>query len=343
MEATNQGVSIVDRLNTYLSPEPAQEPVQDQEVQEERIEQLEEVVEEAVEAQAEPQESEEGVEEEGESFDLSVLADSLGISVDQLDVDEDGHVIAIPKIKGEKSKAKFADLLKSYQLEGVLNKKDTELAEKLKQADQRLNEIDQRAQQKLSQLDDTLRIAYADLTHEFNRINWQELEQDDPDQYLMKRAKFQERNQMLQHAYNQLNQERQELMKKQYDDAISRNSQRLVEVIPSWADNDVAQKEWSEIASYATKNGFTSEEVSNIIDYRMVDSLRKAMLWDRIQSSKPEVTKKVKKAPKFVKSGQAPSQSDNQVTELNKLKSQIKKTGGGKGTVAAYLRKKGIA
>ncbi len=69
----------------------------------------------------------------------------------------------------------------------------------------------------------------------------------------------------------------------------------MLERIPAWKDQEVAQKEKSAISSYAKTIGFNDEEISSVVDARAVELLRKAYLYDQMMDGEKLEKKRVKK------------------------------------------------
>lgn len=351
MDTTNRGVSVADRLEAYLSPSESptskQEINKSQDIQEavQDIEVTDVSLDDADTDQSEVEANDsQGANDESESLSLSDLAQYLGIDESKLDVSDDGLIVKT-KIDGEEGRAKFADLIKSYQLEGHLNKQNIAVSEKQKALEARQAEIERLAGEKLNRLEDLSRMAYNKLLSDYNAINWQELRQDDPAEYAARQNDFQRAQNEINQAFNQVQYERQQQAVKQqesYQNYLSREAGKLVEMIPSWSNSEIAQKEKSDIAAYAKSDlGFSADEISNIGDSRIVNMMRKAMLYDKLQSTKPTIEKKVKSAPKLVKAGQSSNSGDRNIADMNKVKAEIVKSGGKKG-VTDYLMKKGI-
>jgi hypothetical protein len=72
--------------------------------------------------------------------------------------------------------------------------------------------------------------------------------------------------------------------------------------------------------------GFSDEELANVFDSRAVLTLYKAMQYDKLQSSKPAVNKRVQEAPKVLKPGVSKPRDSNS-EELKKLKARAKSSG----------------
>ena len=81
--------------------------------------------------------------------------------------------------------------------------------------------------------------------------------------------------------------------------------------IPKWGP-EVQQ----ELATYGAGEGFTSEELSNLVDYRMVKTLWKAAQWDKLQRANPQ-DKRALATAKVVKPGSSNPQVSEAVSRMN--------------------------
>ena len=356
-ETTSQAdVSVAERLDNWLAPaenvepapeQPDQEPVLElvQEVDgEESAEIQEESIEETEELEVEALNDDQDANDDGETLDLNDLAQYIGIDTDKLDLTTEGlHVKT--KIDGVEGHAKFADILKSYQLEGHLNKQNIAATEKLKALEAREIQIDAQANERLNQLDDLSKMAYSKLTSEYNAINWGELREYEPGEYAAKQADFQRAQQEIQTAYSQVQSERQAQQSKRRESNnvhLAKEAELMLTTIPGWSDSAVASKEKADIGKHAMDSlGFTKDELNGMSDHRVMAIMRKAMLYDQLQSKSPILEKKVRKAPKLVKPGQSVGKKSRDATKLSKQRELIRKTGGKKG-VTDYLMSKGI-
>jgi hypothetical protein len=280
-----------------------------------------------------------GVEKANEpQITTSDLAKYLGVDEAALDLDEDGTVKFKTKIDGSDGTAKLSDFLKSYQLEGHVNKRNMEIAEKEKAILSRQQEVERQFSEKLQYAEGLANIAANQLLAEYQSINWPSLEQQDPGQAALLRQKFQERQAELRGVVHNIEQNKANQHQKSVHERqqmLAQQAEKLPQVIPEWKDQAVATKERSEIREWALKQGFQAQEVDSVAMAAHVAVMRKAMLYDKLQSTKPAIENKVRLAPKLVKPGQ-PAQNSQEM-ELRNLKHAVKKSGGKNGSLAAYL------
>ena len=340
---TPEGVSIQDRLMAYLDPPEAKEV--DQEPQEIPEEEPSEEPTKAAEPEEEPSESEpepDG-EEDQEALSLSDIAEILDIDESNLDIDEDGKVVLKTKIDGQEGKVRLKDAHTSYQIRGHLDNKTREATQLQEELKAKQAALEQAQSEKLQQAEEVIQIAFQELTNEFQSIDWNELKALDPAEWSVKRAEFQDRQTRLQEAFQKTQVQRAEQFQKQqqtFKEHLATENQKLVSAIEEWKNPEIAQKEYKETLSYlANQYGFNDEALygkwdaqgnllqPGITDHRLVVLFRKAMLFDKLQTSKPEVTKKVRVAPKMVKAGQPKTKEESQTKNLEKLKQKVKQGG----------------
>jgi hypothetical protein len=346
------GASIEDRLVSYLSagekPQEPKEPPQGDV---------------KAEADTTPDTAEQGQRDTDDGGNepsdepqvtTSDLAKILGIDESALDVDDDGAIKLKTKIDGAEGTAKLADLLKSYQLEGHVNKRSMEIAEREKALQTRAQEVEQQAQQRLQNVESLNNVAKQELLQEYQSINWQALEQQDAGQAALLKQKFQERMNRLQGVEQYIGQERQKHFAKLDGDRqrmVSEESQKLVDAIPEWKDAQVRDKEINEIVRLAESKGVPSHLLS-ILSQGLVTPqgvippsagliaiIRDGLKQRELQQSKPAIENKVRLAPKIVKPGQA--KTDTKAEQLRSLKQNVIKSGGKNGSIEEFLIRTG--
>lgn len=325
-EATQEGASVHERLVARISSpeEEIQEEVHE-EVQEEEVEASpEEVTEEAS--------SEEESEEPGREYEASEIASILGYDESDLVVDDDGKLKIKVKIDGEERLATPAELRKNFQLEGHLNKNNMEVQEERKRLQEQYEKAEKATQERLQKIDDAAQLAVRQLQLDYQNIDWADLEQNDPQEYTYQQMRFQKRQAELGNALETIKQQRESAIQER----LQREQQAMLSAIPEWKDEAVMRQEMGNMSKALSGYGFTREEISQLGDHRLVLAMRDAMRYRELQESKPEVTKKVKSAPKVVKPGQPQSRVS---TDEKKKKVLLKKAREGeRGAVAGLLQ-----
>lgn len=326
------GASVLDRLEQKLSAPTA--PANQEENR--QPQEAPEVPQPADKPPVDP--DEDGQDGSEPQLTTSDLAKVLGIDETLLDVDQDGTVTLKTKIDGAEGAAKLSDLLKSYQLEGHVNKKSMEVAEREKALQAHAQQVESQAQARLQQVEALATVAAKELYKDFNSIDWNALEQADPGQAALMRQKFQDRHAQLQNVFNEVEQNKVKQTQQsqfKFQETLKQEAEKLPTMIPEWKDQATADKERTEMRDYALKAGIPPDEVNNIAYAHHVVLLRKAMLYDKLQSSKPAIENKVRIAPKLVKPGQ--SEQNTQAQTARNLKQTVIKSGGKQDAIAQFL------
>lgn len=135
---------------------------------------------------------------------------------------------------------------------------------------------------------------------EQSQINWQELLDSDPVEYLRQERIYNERQSAYQNALRETEQIKQiQLQETQesFKQWQAEEADKLMKAIPTWKDSTKAKAEKAEIMSFMADNGFSNEEINNITDHRHVLLLRDAMRFNKLLKQAPAATKKVELAP----------------------------------------------
>jgi hypothetical protein len=324
----DEGASTLDRLERFLAPQDAP----DQNNQDESQDDPDAGADSDVTTDGDGQQSAEP------QLSTSDLAKLLKLDDGALDLDEEGNAVFKTKVDGVEGVAKLQDLLKSYQLQEHVDKKSREAAERERALQTRTQEAEQQFTERLQHAEALTNIAAKQLMQEYQSINWDDLKQQDPGRAALMLQEFQGRQAELRGVFQNIEQNKANLQQKsaqQHRDMLQKEAERLPQVIPEWKDQATASKEQREIREWAMKQGFQAQELDSVAMASHVAVMRKAMLFDKLQSAKPAIENKVRLAPKLVKPGQ-PAQNSKE-TELRNLKQAVRKSGGKHGSVAAYL------
>ena len=247
------------------------------------------------------------------------------------------------KNNGVEEDVSLDELVAGYSRQSDYTKKTTDLANQRKDFEQHqaaLLQERQSLQQGLQQLNQQLS---AETQNQPTQEYWDNLYESDPLEYVRAKDKFRDKEAELakvQAAQNELAQrqafDQQEVMKKH----IAEEQVKLTKAIPEWKDNKVAEMDKRNIVTFAKRYGFNEQELNNATDHRAILMLRKAMLYDELESKKPLVKKKVKKAPKMTKSGKKITTTKTlQKGKVDKAFNKLKSTGSMDSAVDYLLQK----
>jgi len=224
------------------------------------------------------------------------------------------------KASGEEVEVELDELIKGYQQGTDYTKKSQALAEQRKAIEAERGHLEQVKQerqayaQKLQALDSFL-------TQQNQGVDLDVLKETDPIGYAVAVAEQSQREKQLAVVRNEqqrIAQQQQAEQQSQLQAHLRTESEKLVSLIPELAtpQGDAVRKQ---IRDYAKSVGWSDQELSSVYDSRAVHTLYKAMKYEQLQKSKPELNKKLQSAPKMMRSGtsvpQARSSQDKQVMQ----------------------------
>jgi hypothetical protein len=106
---------------------------------------------------------------------------------------------------------------------------------------------------------------------------------------------------------------------------LSQQAAVLSESLPEYSDPVKGETLRSDLRKFAKNLGFSDQELSAVRDARHVMALYKAMQYDKLQQSKPQLNKRVSEPPKTIKSGN--SNSSVNTDQAKKTMAQLQKSG----------------
>jgi hypothetical protein len=160
---------------------------------------------------------------------------------------------------------------------------------------------------------------------ESQNINFDELRESDPIEYLKQKDLLEKRQLALQQAYyenQQIEQLNAEEAKQAQTQFLQTQQQELLAKLPAWKDDAKAKAEKSEIKAYLKGQGFTDQDIAAIGDHRHVLITRQAMLFDKLMKQAPAATKKVASAPAKVERPGVANESTN--AQRDKVMKQVR-------------------
>ena len=239
---------------------------------------------------------------------------------DEVEYDEEPKPRYKVKASGEEVEVELDELIKGYQQGADYTKKSQALAEQRKALEAERNHLEyvkqerQAYAQKLQALDSFL-------SQQNQGVNLDVLKETDPIGYAVAVAEQSQREKQLAVVRNEqqrLAQQQQSEHHASLQNHLRQESEKLTSLIPelATAQGDAVRKQ---IRDYAKSVGWSDQELSSVYDSRAVHTLYKAMKYEQLQQSKPELNKKLQSAPKMMRSGtSAPptkSSQDKQVMQ----------------------------
>lgn len=268
---------------------------------------------------------------EEETYEAEAVDDQAEVEeVEAAEDDDEYEEVEYHRVKvdGEERDVTYDDLIKSYQLEQTAQKRLMAAAEERKTLDAEKAQTEQvrtQYEQALNLMAQQLQTA----NQPKDQAYWDSLYENDPIEYIRQRD-----NERDNQAKMQAVQQEQVRLKQE---KLVKEQAKLIEKIPEWKDQEVEQREKAALVQYARENGWTDAELAEAADSRYIELMRKAYLYDSLQSGKPIAKKKVKTAPKMVKSGQPKSKADSATDRKRKAFDNLRKKGSRQAAVEYLL------
>jgi len=243
------------------------------------------------------------------------------------------------KAAGEDKEVTLDELIKSYQLGTDYTKKSQAVAEERKAVEAERHAV-QEAKALRDQYAQQLGIIEQMLNQPQQAEDLDYLKETDPIGYAVKVAELSQKEKQLAQVRAQremISQQQEYDRQQQMRQMIATESEKLVSVLPEFADPSKGEVIRKDIRTYGKQMGFSDDELANVFDSRAVLTLYKAMQYDKLQSAKPGITKKVSEAPKAIKPGVSKPRDSNS-EEIRKLKSRAKSTGSVKDAANVFER-----
>lgn len=273
-----------------------------------------------------------------EDVTAAVVDESLDIEdgsteeapTDQPELEEDTQDEAKPeiftvKVDGKEVEVTLDELQKGYSRTQDYTRKTQQVAEARKAAEAELQAIRAEREQYaqlLGALSEQVKTA-AD-----PKIDWDRLYNEDPIEYVRQREVMRENREKaaaIQAEQQRLAEISQKEQMEQFQAVKAKESEALLEALPTWKDPAKAKAEKAMLVEFGQKMGFTPQELGNIYDHRVVLALRKAALYDQMQAKRQGIKPVVNNGPKPAKPGAAGRVS--QMSDSARATQRLAKTG----------------
>lgn len=304
----DEAPSILDRIEGTLTEES--EPVEPTEPEEQ--------------ASAEPAAPEADVVEDDE--EESESAESTE-SEAEAEVESDPQMFKVPGDDGTEIEVSAEELRKGFMMQKDYTRKTMELAEQRAEFNETSQQQLQEFVGKLEALDSLLQTQEAS-------VNWDELRELDPSEYMRQTELRDQRQKALEKGREEM----AERHTAHLQQMRAQEQEKLMQVIPEWLDPKAAEAGAAAVRSEMTDMGFNEQEINSIFDHRMIrmaheNATMRAEL-KKIKETASEVREKVKEAAPLTKP-RTTAKSDPDASRAKKLRQQMRK--GTRGAVAAYL------
>jgi hypothetical protein len=233
-----------------------------------------------------------------------VVASESEEAVEEAQEEEQRFVV---KAAGEEREVTLQELIEGYQKGTDYHKKTNALAEQRKAVEAEKAAVEQ-AKQARDAYAERLKVMDQFLSQQMQGEDIESLKETDPIAYAVKVAEMTRQEKQLQ----QLRAEQQRIAREQQAEQevhmerrIAEEAQKVASAIPDYADPKKGEKVRSDLRAFAKSIGYSDAELASATDSRAVVTLWMAAQYQKLQQSKPGVTKKVTEAPKLLKPGTA--------------------------------------
>lgn len=243
------------------------------------------------------------------------------------------------KASGEEKDVTLDELVKNYQLGADYTKKSQAVAEERKAVEAERHAVAE-AKALRDQYAERLSMIEQMLSVPDESANLDYLKETDPIGYAVKVAELSQKEKQLaqvQAERNRVQAMQEQERNQQMQSMVRLESEKLAAAIPEYVDPEKGDVVRKAIRAYGKELGFSDAELANVYDSRAVLTLYKAMQYDKLQKSKPGITKKVAEAPKIMKSGVSQVRDGN-AEQYKKLKAKAMSTGRVADAAAAFER-----
>jgi hypothetical protein len=277
----------------------------------------------------EPEEEVDQTDDDGEG--LVALAEELGIEGDKLTLSEDGEIMFKMKVNGKEEQVSLKEAISQTQYSKANEEKARTIAEEKKTFESERTQVAEAFTQRLEHVQGLGQMLEQKLMAEYQSVDWDRLRVADPAEWTAKQVEFQRTQQELQQAGQAVGQqlryakEQQGQQEQQWrQQTLQQERAAMLDAVPEWQDESRMKGDLTEIVEYAKGAGFSEEELQDVVFNRHVQTLRKAMLYDKGQTV---AEKKVKTAPKVQRASNGRFVS-KQKSKANKLIERAKNAKG---------------
>lgn len=214
------------------------------------------------------------------------------------------------KIDGKDVEVPLSELKNGYQRQADYTRKTMEVSEQRKAAEAQIAQAHQERQAYAQNLQ-RMQVQLEGTLQQQQQINWEELLQSDPVEYLKQQHQAQARQAQLSQVYAE-QQRMGALQQAEAQQAQMRHLQAqqeaLLAKLPEWKDDAKGKAEKVALREYLAEQGYEPEAINSIADARAVILARKAMLYDQMVGKASAAAKRVSTLPSKV---ERPGMGDN--------------------------------
>ena len=235
-------------------------------------------------------------------------------------------------VNGNNQKVNLNELMKGYSRESDYTKKTMDLSNQRKDVESMQNNLKKEfeaVKSSRSQYALQLEELSKNLKQEEN-IDWENLYQTDPAEYVKLKADSDRRKETLglaQQEQMRIQQEQRSEQEQVYNNYIANERKILAEKLPVYADKNKSAEFTKRLSGFAKESGYSDQEISMMVDHRAVLLLADAYRYNQLKKTKLSGNK-VNKAPRVVTSNAANIREDSNAKQnIDKRMTRLKQSG----------------
>jgi len=229
------------------------------------------------------------------------------------------------KVDGEEVSVTLDDLKRSYSGQGKIQRGMQEAAEMRKQAEAERQQLNEAMSQLSAMYQQAQQVGFKQPPVEPD----QEMFQTDPMGYMEAKIKYDSDMKEFvaeQQRMQQMHEYQQRQVQQQQEQYLRSELEKLKQAIPELGDAEKATQFKTDLVKYGADYGYSTEELSSVVDSRAIQVLADAMKWRKSQAVRKNVDAKAEGARKVIKP-KAKLKTDPKAKQRKQTQSKLKKTG----------------
>ena len=235
-------------------------------------------------------------------------------------------------VNGNNQKVTLNELMRGYSRESDYTKKTMDLSNQRKDVESMQNNLKKEfeaVKSSRSQYALQLEELSKNLKQEEN-IDWENLYQTDPAEYVKLKADSDRRKETLglaQQEQMRIQQEQRSEQEQVYNNYIASERKILAEKLPVYADKNKSAEFTKRLSGFAKESGYSDQEISMMVDHRAVLLLADAYRYNQLKKTKLSGNK-VNKAPRVFTSNAANIREESNAKQnIDKRMTRLKQSG----------------
>ena len=236
-------------------------------------------------------------------------------------------------VNGNNQKVNLTELMKGYSRESDYTKKTMDLSNQRKEVESLQDNLKKEfdaVKSSRNQYAEQLQVLTQNLQQQEQNIDWDNLYQTDPAEYVKLKAESDRKKETLNLAQQEqmrIQQEQRSEQEKVYNDYIAKERKILAEKLPVYADKNKSAEFTKRLSSFAKESGYTDQEIAMMVDHRAVLLLADAYRYNQLKKTKLSGNK-VNKAPRvFTSNASNIREESNAKQNIDKRMTRLKKSG----------------